>query len=336
MKGQNVMDNVIYIGKKVIQFIFVIFLLSIIVFYMARMSPGDPLMSYYGEGVERMNTTQKLESMEKLGLNTPIHTQYIKWLSNAAQGEFGISYKYKQDVMTVIEEFYKNTIILGGLGYILTFLLALLLGIFCALHEDKVMDRIICKIGVITTCIPSFWVALVLILIFSINLGILPSSGAYSMGKSTDVISRIEHLVLPLTVLILSHLWYYTYMIRNKLVEEIRQEYVLLCKVKGLNKNKIIYKHCLRNVMPSYISIMAISLPHILGATYVVEKVFSYPGLGTLCFESAKYHDYNMLLVLCLITGILVVLFNMMAQIINHQIDPRMKHDGGEVIGTTQ
>ncbi|MBZ9607099.1 ABC transporter permease [Clostridium estertheticum] len=329
-KGSNVMNNVIYIEKKIVQFIFVIFLLSIIVFYMARLSPGDPLMSYYGEGVERMNTTQKLDAMKKLGLNDPIYRQYISWLANAAHGEYGISYKYKQNVTTVIKDVYINTIILGGLAYILTFLFALLLGIFCTLHEDKLIDKVICKIGVITTCIPSFWVSLILILIFSINLEILPSSGAYGLGQSSNIGSRVEHLLLPLIVLILSHLWYYTYMIRNKLVEETRQDYVLLCKVKGLSKKKIVYKHCLKNIMPSYISIMSISVSHILGGTYVVEKVFSYPGLGSLSFESAKYHDYNMLMVLCLITGILVVFVNMLAQVINDKIDPRMKHDRGD------
>lgn len=330
MKGQDSVRNIIYINRKILQFIFTIFLLSVIVFFMARLSPGDPLMSYYGEGVERMTTTQKVQAMENLGLNGPLYKQYINWLSNAVQGEFGISYKYKQNVTTVIGDVYKNTIVLGGLGYVLTFLFALLLGIFCTLHEDKLIDRIICKVGVVTTCIPSFWVSLVLILIFGINLGMLPSSGAYAMGQANNLVSRLEHLILPLVVLIISHLWYYTYMIRNKLVEEIRRDYVLLCKVKGLNKKEIVCKHCLRNIMPSYISIMAISVPHILGGTYVVEKVFSYPGLGTLSFESAKYHDYNMLLVLCLLTGTVVVFINMMAQIINDKIDPRMKHDRSE------
>ncbi|HSQ88345.1 MAG TPA: ABC transporter permease [Romboutsia sp.] len=316
--------------KKVIQFIGVMFLLSIIVFYMARLSPGDPLRSYYGEGVERMSTIEKQDAMEKLGLDEPIYIQYGKWISNAYKGDFGISFKYKQDVSTVIKDVYINTIILGGLGYILTFILALIMGIFCALNEDKVIDRFICKIGTITNCIPSFWISLVLVLVFSINLGMLPTSGAYSMGQGNNIISRITHLILPLTVLILSHLWYYTYMIRNKLLEEIREDYVLLCKAKGLNNKTIVYKHCLRNIMPTYISIMAISVPHILGGTYVVEQVFSYPGLGSLCFESAKYHDYNMLLILSLLTGTLVVFANMISQIINNKIDPRMKHDRGD------
>lgn len=319
--------------KKLIQFVLVMFALSLTVFYMARLSPGDPLISYYGEGVERMSVEEKANAIEKLGLDEPIYAQYIKWLSNASKGEFGISFKYKQNVSDVISDVYMNTIILGGFGYVLTFALSLLLGIFCALHEDKFIDKLICKLGTVTNSIPSFWISLILILIFSVNLKILPSSGAYSMGQENNILNRITHLILPLTVMILSHLWYYTYIIRNKLVEEIREDYVLLCKSKGMSSRAIMYKHCLRNIMPSYISTMAISIPHIIGGTYIVEKVFSYPGLGSLSFESAKYHDYNMLLVLCLITGALVIIGNMIAQVVSNKIDPRMKYDRGDVGG---
>lgn len=320
----------INILKKIIQFIAVMLLLSIVVFYMSRLAPGDPLKSYYGETIERMSIHERENALDKLGLNEPIYIQYGKWVYNCLKGDFGISFKYKQPATTVIKDVYINTLILGGLGYVLTFVLALILGIFCALHEDKLIDRVICKFGTITNCIPSFWVSLVLILIFSINLEILPTSGAYSMGKENDILDRIIHLILPITVLIISHLWYYTYMIRNKLLDEIREDYVLLCKAKGMHNKTIIYKHCLRNIMPTYISIMAISVPHILGGTYIVEQVFSYPGLGSLCFESAKYHDYNMLLILSLLTGALVVTSNMVAQVINNKIDPRMKHNRGE------
>ncbi|MEF9918532.1 MAG: ABC transporter permease, partial [Eubacterium sp.] len=314
------------------QFMLVIFLLSLIVFYMARLSPGEPLRAYYGESVERMSVTQQDAAREKLGLDAPIYVQYGIWVKDAFHGDFGISFKYKQDVMTVIGDVYVNTLLLGGLSFVLTFLFSLLLGVFCSVHEDSLIDRIICKIGTITNCIPSFWVALVLILIFSINLEILPSSGAYAMGESTNIGSRIVHLILPLIVMILGHLWYYTYMVRNRMLEEIKQDYVLLCKTKGMRKNQIIYRHCVRNIMPTFISIMAISVPHIIGGTYIVEKVFSYPGLGTLSFESAKYHDYNTLMVLCLFTGIVVVFSNMLAQIINDKIDPRMRHESGELL----
>lgn len=298
---------------------------------MSRLSPGDPLESYYGNAIERMSIEQKEKAMNRLGLNEPIYVQYGKWLKNSINGDFGISYKYKRDVKDVILDVYKNTAILGGLAYILTFILALFLGIYCSLHEDELIDRIITLIGNVTSCIPSFWISLMLILIFGVNLAILPTSGAYSIGMKDNFFDRVVHLILPLVVSILGHLWYYAYMVRNKILEEMREDYVLLAKVKGLNKIEIIYKHCLRNIAPSFITIMAISVPHILAGTYVVEKVFSYPGIGTLIFESAKYHDYNMLMILTIITGILVLISNMIAQVINIKLDPRMKYERGEI-----
>ncbi|WP_032119035.1 ABC transporter permease [Clostridium hominis] len=317
--------------KKFFQCIIAIFVLSVIVFYMSRLSPGDPLESYYGNAIERMSIEHKEKAMNRLGLNEPIYVQYGKWLKNSISGDFGISYKYKRDVKDVILDVYKNTAILGGLAYILTFILALFLGIYCSLHEDELIDRIITLIGNVTSCIPSFWISLMLILIFGVNLAILPTSGAYSIGMKDNFFDRVVHLILPLVVLILGHLWYYAYMVRNKILEEMREDYVLLAKVKGLNKIEIIYKHCLRNIAPSFITIMAISVPHILAGTYVVEKVFSYPGIGTLIFESAKYHDYNMLMILTIITGILVLISNMIAQVINIKLDPRMKYERGEI-----
>lgn len=316
-----------FILLKLFQLLIVLFVLSIVVFFLSRVAPGDPLRSYYGETVERMSVEEKDAAITKLGLDQPLLTQYGIWLGNAFQGDFGISFKYKQNVMTVIGKVYQNTLLLGGIAFVLTFVFAIVLGIFCAMREDSLLDRIICKVGTITNSIPSFWIALVLILIFAVNLGVLPSSGAYKTGHAEDILNRIQHLILPIIVMILSHLWYYTYMVRNKLLQETRQDYVMLCKAKGLSRRAIMYKHCLRNIMPSLVCVMAISIPHIVGGTYVVEQVFSYPGLGALSFESALYHDYNMLMVLCLITGSVVVVANMLAQILSDKIDPRMKHE---------
>ena len=148
--------------------------------------------------------------------------------------------------------------------------------------------------------------AIILILIFGVNLKILPTSGAYSIGKVNDIGDRIIHLILPVIVLVISHLWYYAYMVRNKLLEEMREEYVVLAK-----------------------AIMAVSTSHILAGTYIVESIFSYPGLGTLAFESAKYHDYNMLMIISIITGAIVVFSNFIVKIINSKIDPRVEENGG-------
>ena len=143
--------------------------------------------------------------------------------------------------------------------------------------------------------------------------------------KSGDVSDRVLHLILPMAVVVLNHLWYYAYLIRNKILEEVRADYVLLAKSKGLPKRSVMFRHCLRGAFPSYLSIMAISIPHVLGGTYIVETVFSYPGLGTLSYESARYKDYNLLMLLCILSGILVILCNMIAQTINEQVDPRLR-----------
>ena len=323
-----------YYGKKLLIFLLSVLLLSVAVFYISRWAPGDPLRSYYGDRVEKMSPEEREWAEAKLGLDEPIYIQYGKWIKNALHGDFGISFKYKMDVLEVIRGRIGNTLILGGIGFILIFLGALGLGILCAWREDKPLDRILCKVGTVTSCIPEFWFSLILILIFAIHLHWLPSSGAYSIGHQKDLGDRAIHLILPLTVTVINHLWYYAYMIRNKLLEEVRADYVLLAKSKGLGKSKILWKHCLRNIIPSYLSLMAISVPHILGGTYIVETVFSYPGIGTLSYESARYQDYNLLMILCIFSGILVIFFNILAQIINERIDPRMREN--EILETTE
>ena len=180
-------------------------------------------------------------------------------------------------------------------------------------------------LGTVLSCIPEFWLSLLLILIFAIELRVLPSSGAYSIGQQNNIADRAAHLILPLAVVVLGHLWYYAYMIRNRLLDEMRADYVLLAKAKGLTRRTVMLRHCLRNTMPTYLSIMAISVPHVLGGTYIVETVFSYPGLGTLAYESARYKDYNLLMLLSLLSGALVILCSIIAQTVNEQIDPRIR-----------
>ena len=324
----------LYYGKKLLTFFVSVLVLSVAVFYISRLAPGDPLMSYYGERVEKMSVQEKEEARAKLGLKDPIHVQYFRWVEHAVRGDFGISFKYKQDVLEVIGQRIGNTLLLGGTGFVIIFAGALGLGVLCAWYEDRWPDRLLCRGGTLISCIPEFWMALVLILNFAVNLHWLPSSGAYDVGYKEDMGNRIEHLILPVTVVVLQHLWYYAYMIRNKLLEETRADYVLLGKSKGLSKGQILWGHCLRNVLPSYISIMAISVPHVMGGTYIVEAVFSYPGIGALSYESARYHDYNLLMVLCMMTGILVIFCNLIGQMINEKIDPRIK--ANEVVETSE
>ena len=318
-----------YCLKKLPLFFLSMLLLSLAVFCAAHFAPGDPLVSYYGERAEKLTPEERAQAEECLGLYDPLHTQYLRWLSNALRGDWGMSYKYKTGVLEVIGKRLNNTLLLGGTGFLLIFLLSPVLGILCARFEDKPLDRLLCRAGSLSSCIPEFWLSLTLILIFSVWLRLLPSSGAYAVGKAGDWGSRLTHLILPLMVVVLSHLWYYAYMIRNQLLEEVRANYVLLAKTKGLSRRQILFRHCLRNILPPYFSMMAVAVPHILGGTYVVETVFSYPGLGALSYESARNQDTHLLMALCLLSGGAVMLCSMLAQAVNERVDPRTRSGGG-------
>lgn len=319
--------------SELIRFMLSVFLLSVLVFTMSRLAPGDPLYAYYGDRVEKMSLEEQEAARERLGLDASIPVQYMRWFKGAVRSDFGISYKYKRDVKEVIAERIGNTLLLGGLGFVIIFILALLLGLFCAWREEKPADRIVCGIGTVTSCIPEFWLSLLLILVFSVWLGWLPSAGAYTVGMDKNLADRGRHLILPLTVVVLGHLWYYAYLVRNRLLEETRADYVLLARMKGLSGKQVLYRHCLPNALPSYLSMMAIALPHILGGAYVVETVFSYPGIGTLAYESARYQDYNLLMVVSLMTGALVIFGNMLARLLNGRIDPRTDRRAGAFRG---
>ncbi len=315
----------IQIVKKILLLIICMFALSLVVFFIARLAPGDPLQSFYGDSLETMTQAQKDAARERLGLNSGFISQYVHWLLCAIQGDFGLSFKYKMPVSSVIAPLISNTLLLGITSYLITFMLAIFLAIFCTLHEDHFIDRLICKIGTASYFIPAFWLAVVLVLVFSINLGWFPSAGAYDVGMESNFLNRSQHLILPVFVMVSSHLWFYTSMIRNKLLEEVRKDYILFAKAKGCSKYELVCKHALRNAAPTIISIMAISVSHITGGTVIVEAVFNYPGIGNLAIESAKYHDYNLLMITVLITGFAVFISSFIAGAINEKINPKMK-----------
>lgn len=279
-------NPVLYAVRKLLVFLLSVWLLSLIVFCMARLAPGDPLSAYYGERLEKMSVAEKQQARQRLGLDKPLLEQYGIWLKNALKGDFGISYKYKQPVMEVISQRLGNTLLLGGLGFMFTFGGALGLGLLCAWYEDRWPDRLLCRLGTLTSCVPEFWLSMVLILVFCVLLRWLPSSGAYTVGGSGGAGDRIVHLILPMAVVLAGHLWYYAYMVRNRLLEEVRADYVLMGRATGLSRRCLLLRHCLPNSLPAYFSLMAISVPHVLGGTYIVETVFSYPGLGALSLKA--------------------------------------------------
>ena len=314
--------------SKILLLVICMFVLSIVLFVLSRISPGDPLVSFYGDKLYSMAPEEVAAARARLGLDQNIIVQYFKWLGGVFTGDFGLSLKYKKPVLDVVMPLLPNTLILGILAYTVVFALAIVLAVICAANEDNWIDRIICKIGTTLYYTPTFWFGIILVLVFSITLKWFPSSGTYDIGQSGNILNRMWHLILPLIVMVASHLWYYAYMIRNKLLDELRKDYVLLARSKGLGKYEIIWKHCLRNVAPTIVSIMAISTTHIMTGGIIIESIFDFPGIGNLAIESAKLHDYNLLMLTVLITGMLVFITSLIGQTVNERIDPRMKVAG--------
>ncbi|MCT4507646.1 MAG: ABC transporter permease [Tepidibacter sp.] len=317
-----------FIFKKIREAILTIVILSFGVFIISHLAPGDSLVSVYGSGVERISNELREKAIDDLGLNKPLIYQYGVWIKNSIKGDLGYSFKYKMPVKDVIKTRLPNTILLIGLCLSLTFILSIALGLITALNEGKLVDRIIIRCTTFLYCVPGFWISLILILVFSVNLRILPSSGVYDIGKESDILNRITHLILPITVIVIGHLGYYSNFVRNKVLEELKEDYILLARAKGLSKFQIIVRHPLKKIMPSIIILMSLSFSHLIASGFVVEYIFSYPGLGQLIFESAKYHDYPLLMGGVMLTGIIVVLSSLVSDALSSSIDPRLKERG--------
>ncbi|WBW49335.1 ABC transporter permease [Peptoniphilus equinus] len=310
--------------KTILIFGVSLLVLSFLVFTLSRLAPIEPLRSYYGERVERMSAEDKDAARAKLGLDRSLLTQYGLWLKQASRGEFGISFKYKEDALKVMADRLGNTLILGGVSFVGLIIGSLSLGTLSAWHEGGRLDKWLRRLGTLSSAVPEFWLALLFIFIFSVTFKLLPSSGAYDVGRDT-LLGRGVHLILPASVLILSHLGYYSYFVRNRMLEEFKKDYILLSRAQGMSRRAIVFGLCLRSVVPSYLSLMMVSLGHILTGTYTVEMVFSYPGIGSLAYESAQFGDYNVLMLVCLFSGTLVMGSSTLASTCNRLLDPRFK-----------
>jgi peptide/nickel transport system permease protein len=319
-------ERFFYFLFKFLQLLGFMLALSVIVFALAKLSPGDPLYAYFGDALDRMAPAQIEAAARRLSLDGPVAGQYFGWMGNALRGDFGISFIYRRPVSEVISNLWLNTLLLGGLAYVFTFALSTMLAVFCARREGGFADAAICRAGTVSSVVPTFFVALMCILVFAVNLGALPTGGAYEIGRGGDVANRIRHLVLPVFTLTFSHVWYYAYILRNKLIDELHKDYVLLLRAKRLSAARVM-RHCLRNCLPALITVMALSVPHIISGTYVAELVFGYPGLGTLAFMSARFKDYNALLTVTMLTGFAVILAGILGQEIAAALDPAVRHE---------
>ncbi|MHC1750250.1 MAG: ABC transporter permease [Cellulosilyticaceae bacterium] len=315
-----------YIIKRLIHMIPVMFIISMVLFGIIKATPGDPV----GMKMDpRMTAEQKAAERERLGLNKPPHLQYIDWLGRTIKGDFGDSSTYSQPVRNIIGTFIWNTFILNLGVFIITFLIAIPLGIYTANHKDGWIDKIVTVLSYAGISFPSFFISLILIYIFSVNLNIFPIGGMVTPGmnavgfaKARDI---IHHMILPTIALVIITLPSTLRYVRMNMLSAIKQDYIRTARAKGLSEKVVIYKHAFRNALLNIVTLLGMQLVGLFAGASILEKVFSWPGIGGVLLESVTSRDYNLMMAIMIMFALLTLLGNLLADIGYALVDPRIK-----------
>lgn len=309
-----------YIINRLLTILPLLLAISFLCFAFINIIPSDP-----AEVALRVNQVTVIsdelieQTREEMGLNDPFLMRYFKWLGKCLKLDFGISYVNPQrTVLGEITRSLPNTLKLASSSFILVILLSLPIGFFCAIYKDSWFDKIMRGFIFITTAMPAYWVGLLLIWIVSIKLDLLPTSGVGDGFKS---------FILPSITVALTYISTFIRLIRNNMLDNMKQDYVLYANVRGLKQKDILTKHILRNSLHTCIVAIGMSIPQLISGTIVVENVFAIPGLGTLCIESIFSRDYPVIQTYVLFIGILFVTFNLLFDIIQYVIDPKMRKE---------
>jgi len=315
-----------YVIKRIFQTIPLLFLVSIISFFLIRLAPVDPLAEL------KLNPSITQETLDyevqRLGLDKPVIVQYGLWLKSFIKGDLGYC-TTGEKVSDKLMERIPNTLLLTGFVIFFTWMIGIPLGIVAALHWRKPVDRILTILSSIGMAIPSFFFAL-LLLIFAVKTGWFPTGGLTSYNysemthfeKITDI---LHHLVLPVIVLFTISLSGLQRQMRGNLLDVLQSDYVKYARAKGLSETKVIYKHALRNAINPMITLLGFEFASLLSGAALTEYVFQYPGLGRLILEAVMKSDINLVMASLMIGTIMLVLGNLLADILLKLVDPRVE-----------
>jgi peptide/nickel transport system permease protein len=316
-----------YVLRRILGAIPLIFGVLTLTFFIIRLAPGDPASFFIQPGVSPKVAEQM---REQYGLNDPLIVQYFKWLGNILQGDFGRSFSRHQPVFDVILEAVPITISLALIGITMEFIFGILLGVISAVKQGTKLDRTLTVSALFIYSMPEFWLSLMLIIIFSLKLGWFPASnlnsiGADSFGTVEFILDRLHHLVLPIFVLSLGGTAGLARYVRGQMLEVIRQDYIRTARAKGLSEKVVIFKHALRNALLPVVTILGGSLPALFSGALFIEVIFAIPGMGRIAVEAVFARDYPLIIANTFISGTLIVLGNLLADVLYAVVDPRIK-----------
>lgn len=307
-----------FILKRVALIIFVLWAVATMVFFLVHVTPGDvaEAILIQTRGTEAV-TQETLDAVrQKFDLDRSIFEQYASWLMSAVQGDFGISYRYNMPVSDMLAARLPNTVLLGTVALVISLVIGIPLGIASALKHNGVLDHAVRVIVLVLSSFPGFWVAIMLVMIFSILLGVLPTSG---MGTP-------QSIVLPALTLSIASIAQTTRMMRTSMLDVLGQDYMTVAKAKGMSRRDAIVRHGLRNAIPPVVTLVALQVGHILGGAVVIESIFAWPGLGDLLINAVNAKDTPMIEGCTMLIAFGYAFFNLVADIVYAAIDPRVKY----------
>ncbi|MBI3522575.1 MAG: ABC transporter permease [Chloroflexi bacterium] len=314
-----------YILRRVVYAIPTLLGISVIVFLITHLSPGDPVRLYtFGA----LNVTE--EDIQALrahyGLDQPLPIQYIDWLLKAVRGDFGSSLQYNRPALGLLLERTPNTLILAFAALALQLVIGVPLGVLAALKRGTWIDGVVRVIGVVGHAIPAFWIGLLLILAVSVSLRFLPSQGVLTVGKDVwDIGDRARHLIMPAFVLALAGIANYSRYLRTETLDVINQDYIRTAHSKGLRARTVMYVHALRNALIPMVTALGGLLAALVSGALVIEQVFTWPGVGQFTYAAARSKDYPVIMAGVMVASVLLVLSYLIRDIAYAMVDPRIK-----------
>jgi peptide/nickel transport system permease protein len=305
----------------VIQAVILLFIVSVVTFFLIHEAPGGPAMLANPD----LSRTQVEQMTEQLRLNDPIWEQYLRWLGNALQGDLGNSYSAIKPVTEVIKERLPNTALLAATALVLATVLAVPLGVLSAVRRNSLLDRLVATFSFMGTSVPVFWLGIMLIVLFSIKLDVLPSGGMSTIGSGFSFKDRLEHLALPALVLTIGNLAELTRYTRSGMISVLSEDYVRTARAKGLAESRVITIHGLKNALIPVITVLGVMIPRAMGSAAITETVFSWPGMGRLAVESATSRDYPVVLGATLTVAVITIVSSLVTDLLYGVLDPRIR-----------
>ncbi|WJY26307.1 ABC transporter permease [Sporosarcina trichiuri] len=318
-----------YAIRRILVFIPMLFLLTVIIFGLAKAAPGDP---FTGKILDPSIDPEVYElRKEALGLNDPVPVQYMHWVGSVAKGNLGESITYNgRSVTDLIGERLMNTVYLGTFALAITLLVAIPIGLYSAKHPYSMLDYSATAFGFMGLAVPNFFFGLIAIFVFAISLGWFPAQGTVSSVDATGFtlfLDRLHHMILPgLTLGLAGTATYMRYM-RSEVLDVLGSDYIKTARAKGMSESSILYKHTLRNAIIPIITLLGFEFGALLSGAVITEQVFNYPGLGTLFITSIVNRDYPVVMAINLLLGVTILVGNLLADMLYSAVDPRIRYE---------